>query len=71
MVFIGNIIYSFTPQSINGIFNLFYFNKEDNELDEALNSLFDYIFMTNVVRKFNEEFYGVKTILDDMDRNFK
>ncbi len=58
IVFIDNTIYSFTQQSINGIFNLFYFNKEDNELDDALHSLFGYILLTNDVRKFNEEFYG-------------
>ena len=72
IVLIDNNMYSFTPQLSNGILiNSFYFDKEDNELDNVLNYLIEYILPANDVRKVNEEFFGFKKILDDMARNCK
>ena len=72
IVLIDNNMYSFTPQLSNGILiNSFYFDKEDNELDNVLNYLIEYILPANDVRKVNEDFFGFKKILDDMARNCK
>ena len=70
IVLVDNNMYSFIPQLNNGILiNSFYYDKEDKELDNVLRYLIDYVFPADDVRKINEQFFGFKTILDDISKN--
>jgi Dullard-like phosphatase family protein len=70
IVLVDNNMYSFIPQLNNGILiNSFYYDKEDKELDNVLRYLIDYIFPADDVRKINGQFFGFKTILDDISKN--
>jgi Dullard-like phosphatase family protein len=70
IVLVDNNMYSFIPQLNNGILiNSFYYDKEDKELDNVLRYLIDYVFPADDVRKINGEFFGFKTILDDISKN--
>lgn len=70
IILVDNNIYSFAPQLNNGILiNSFYYNKEDNELQNVFKYLVDYIFPCEDIRKINEQFFGFKKILDSIDKN--
>ena len=70
IVLVDNNMYSFIPQLNNGILiNSFYYDKEDKELDNVLRYLIDYVFPADDVRKINGQFFGFKTILDDISKN--
>ena len=67
IVLVDNNMYSFAPQLNNGILiNSFYNNKDDNELDNVLRYLIDYILPADNVQKINEEFFGFKKIYEEM-----
>ena len=69
IVLVDNNIYSFIPQLNNGILiNSFYYDKEDEELDNILSYLIDYIFPSDDVRIINEQFFGFKKILNEMTK---
>ena len=70
IVLVDNNMYSFIPQLNNGILiNSFYYDKEDKELDNVLRYLIDYVFPADDVRKINGQFFGFKTIMDDISKN--
>ena len=70
IILVDNNMYSFTPQLSNGVLiNSFYFDKEDNELENVLNYLIEFILPADDVRKVNEQFFGFKKILNDMEKN--
>jgi TFIIF-interacting CTD phosphatase-like protein len=65
---LDNNIYSFSAQLNNGILiNSFYNDKNDNELSNVLNYLNNYILPAEDVRKINEQFFGFKKIVDDIN----
>ena len=67
---VDNNIYSFSCQLNNGILiNSFYNDKNDNELSNVLNYLNNYILPAEDARKINEQFFGFKKIVDDINRN--
>ena len=67
---LDNNIYSFSAQLNNGILiNSFYNDKNDNELSNVLNYLNNYILPAEDVRKINEQFFGFKKIIDDINNN--
>ena len=70
IIMVDNNIYSFSSQLNNGILiNSFYNDKNDNELSNVLNYLNNYILPAEDVRKINEQFFGFKKIVDDINSN--
>jgi Dullard-like phosphatase family protein len=68
IIMLDNNIYSFSAQLNNGILiNSFYNDKNDNELSNVLNYLNNYILPAEDVRKINEQFFGFKKIVDDIN----
>ena len=68
IIMVDNNIYSFSSQLNNGILiNSFYNDKNDNELSNVLNYLNNYILPAEDVRKINEQFFGFKKIVDDIN----
>ena len=71
IILVDNNIYSFAPQLDNGILiNSFFCDKKDDELDNVLSYLIEYIFPAEDVRKANEQFFGFKRIVEDMSKNY-
>ena len=70
IILVDNNMYSFAAQLDNGILiNSFFNDKDDNELSNVLSYLFNYILPAEDVRKINEEFFGFKKIVDEMNSN--
>ena len=68
IIMVDNNIYSFSSHLNNGILiNSFYNDKNDNELSNVLNYLNNYILPAEDVRKINEQFFGFKKIVDDIN----
>ena len=68
LIMVDNNIYSFSSQLNNGILiNSFYKDKNDNELSNVLNYLNNYILPSEDVRKINEQFFGFKKLVDDIN----
>ena len=69
IVLVDNNMYSFIPQMNNGILiNSFYGDKEDEELNNVLRYLIDYIFPADDIRKINEQFFGFKTLMNEITK---
>ena len=67
-VLVDNNIYSFAPQLSNGILiNSFYGDKNDVELLNVLSYLLEFILPADDVRKVNEEIFGFKRIIQQME----
>ena len=63
IILVDNNMYSFTPQLSNGVLiNSFYFDKEDNELENVLNYLIEFILPADDVRKVNDNFFGFEKL---------
>ena len=70
IVLVDNNIYSFIPQLSNGILiNSFYNDKKDEELNNVLRYLINFILPADDVRTINEDFFGFKKILEDLEKN--
>ena len=70
IVLVDNNIYSFIPQLSNGILiNSFYYDRKDEELNNVLRYLINFIFPADDVRKINEKFFGFKKILENLEKN--
>ena len=72
IVLVDNNIYSFAPQLDNGILiNSFFFDKKDDELQNVLSYLIEFILPADDVRKVNEQFFGFKRIVEDMSKKYE
>ena len=72
IVLVDNNIYSFAPQLDNGILiNSFFCDKKDNELENVLSYLIEFILPSDDVRKTNEQFFGFKRIVEDMSKKYE
>ena len=67
IILIDNSMYSFATQINNGILiNTFIKDRNDNELNNALDYLINYILPAQDVRKVNEEFFNFRQIMKDL-----
>ena len=67
IILIDNSIYSFAAQINNGILiNSFFNDKNDIELNNALEYLINYILPADDVREVNEEFFNFGQIIKDL-----
>jgi Dullard-like phosphatase family protein len=72
IVLVDNNMYSFAPQLDNGILiNSFFCDKKDNELENVLSYLIEFILPSDDVRKTNEQFFGFKRIVEDMSKKYE
>lgn len=72
IVLVDNNIYSFAPQLDNGILiNSFFCDKKDDELDNVLSYLIEFILPADDVRKVNEQFFGFRRIVEDLSKNYE
>jgi Dullard-like phosphatase family protein len=72
IVLVDNNMYSFAPQLDNGILiNSFFCDKKDDELENVLSYLIEFILPADDVRKANEQFFGFKRILEDMSKKYE
>ena len=61
-------MYSFAAQINNGILiNSFFNDRNDSELNNALEYLINYIYPADDVRKVNEEFFNFRQIINDLN----
>ena len=68
IILIDNSMYSFAAQINNGILiNSFFNDKNDSELNNALEYLINYIYPADDVRKVNEEFFNFRQIINDLN----
>ena len=69
IILIDNSMYSFALQINNGILiNSFFNDKNDTELNNALEYLISYIASAEDVREVNEEFFNFNQILNDLKK---
>lgn len=69
VVLVDNNIYSFAPQINNGILiNSFYNDKNDQELNNVLCYLMNYIYSANDVREINKKIFGFKSIIEQFEK---
>ena len=67
IILIDNSMYSFAAQINNGILiNTFINDRNDNELNNALDYLINYILPAQDVREVNEEFFNFRQIMNDL-----
>ena len=67
VVLLDNSMYSFAAQLKNGILiNSFYYDKNDNELNNVLRYLLDYILPAEDIREVNEQFFNFQQITNDL-----
>ena len=67
IILIDNSMYSFAAQINNGILiNSFFNDKNDTELNNALEYLINYILPADDVREVNEEFFNFSKIIKDL-----
>ena len=72
IVLVDNNMYSFAPQLDNGILiNSFFCDKKDDELENVLSYLIEFILPADDVRKANEQFFGFKRIVEDMSKKYE
>ena len=72
IILVDNNMYSFAPQLDNGILiNSFFCDKKDDELDNVLSYLIEFILPADDVRKANEQFFGFRRIVEDMSKNYE
>ena len=72
IVLVDNNMYSFAPQLDNGILiNSFFCDKKDDELENVLSYLIEFILPAEDVRKVNGEFFGFKRIVEDMSKKYE
>ena len=68
IILIDNSMYSFAAQINNGILiNSFFNDKNDSELNNALEYLINYIYPADDVRQVNEEFFNFRQIINDLN----
>lgn len=68
IVLVDNNMYSFAAQINNGILiNSFWNDKKDNELMNVLAYLLKYIFPSNDVREVNEQVFGFRKIMEEIN----
>ena len=68
IILIDNSMYSFAAQINNGILiNSFFNDKNDSELNNALEYLINYIYPADDVREVNEEFFNFRQIINDLN----
>ena len=69
IILLDNSMYSFATQINNGILiNSFFNDKNDTELNNALEYLISYIVPAEYVREVNEEFFNFGQILSDLQK---
>jgi CTD small phosphatase-like protein 2 len=69
IILLDNSMYSFATQINNGILiNSFFNDKNDTELNNALEYLISYIVPAEDVREVNEEFFNFGQILSDLQK---
>ena len=67
IILIDNSMYSFAAQINNGILiNSFFNDKNETDLNNALEYLINYILPANDVREVNEEFFNFRQIISDL-----
>jgi len=72
IVLVDNNMYSFAPQLDNGILiNSFFCDKKDDELDNVLSYLIEFILPSDDVRNANEQFFGFRRIVEDLSKNYE
>ena len=69
IILIDNSMYSFASQINNGILiNSFFNDKNDTELNNALEYLINFILPAEDVRDVNEEFFNFRQIMNDLKK---
>ena len=69
IILIDNSMYSFASQINNGILiNSFFNDKNDTELNNALEYLINFILPAEDVRDVNEEFFNFSQIMNDLKK---
>ena len=67
IVLIDNSMYSFAAQINNGILiNSFFNDKNDTDLNNALEYLINFILPAEDVREINKEFFSFEQIMNDL-----